>query len=370
MSTDYRGKISQNIDELQSRFFERDHIILSAWAALLSRNHMLQLGVPGTAKSMLTQAMCASISGSRYFERLLTKFSPPEELFGPTSMKGLENDEYRRIIAKMLPEAHIAFIDEIFKANASILNSLLTIINEREFDNGPDRIDVPLISMFGASNELPQEEELEALYDRFLLRFDVPYIQDGNNWEALMLMDNDDLEVENTITLEELQAAQADVRKVTLSPATVKTMREIKMRLERQGVIASDRRWKQTVRVLKAWAWLHGRDEVVTQDLSLLCDMMWRDPGQRPIVVQEVLAVTNPLDLAATEIYDTVNDVYSKWDPKDSASTEETAAKIRLAMEKLDHTIKTGKEEMLDKTREVRNIMAMWYKEVLKSMDL
>lgn len=367
--TDYHARISQNINELKGKFFERDHIITAAWTALLSKQHMLQLGVPGTAKSAVTQALCASITGANYFERLLTRFSPPEELFGPTSMKGLENDEYRRIVDRMLPTAHISFVDEIFKANAAILNSLLTIINERGFDNGTERINVPLISMFGASNELPQEEELDALYDRFILRFDVPYIQDGSNWEALMMTENGD-GITNTISLEDLQGAQDAVKKVTISPATVGTMREIKMRLERQGIFASDRRWKQTVGVLKAWAWLHGRDEVMMIDLGLLCDMLWRDPQQRPIVVQEVLAVTNPLDLAATEIYDTVMDVYSKWDPKDSASTQETAEKIRLAMEKLDRTIKTGKEEMLAKTREVRAMMAGWYKEVLKSMDL
>jgi MoxR-like ATPase len=223
--------------------------------------------------------------------------------------------------------------------------------------------------MFGASNELPGEEELDALYDRFLLRYFVPYIQDSNNWKALMLMENG-FTVENTISLSDLSAAQAEVKTVSLPPATVDTMFEIKMRLERQGVIASDRRWKQTTGVLKAWAWLHGRDEVSVQDLGLLCDMLWRDPQQRPIVVQEVLAVTNPLDLAATEIYDTVMDVYSKWDKELTGSTDETAAKIRLAMEKLDHTIKTGKEEMLGKTREVRAILGGWYKELLKSMDL
>jgi len=367
--TDYRQIITENIRELQGKFYERDHIIKAAWAALLSRQHMLQLGVPGTAKSMVTQALCASITGANYFERLLTRFSPPEEVFGPTSLKGLENDEYRRIVDRMLPTAHIAFVDEIFKANAAILNSMLTVINERQFDNGPERINVPLISMFGASNELPQEEELDALYDRFILRFNVPYIQDGNNWESLMMSDSD-LDVQNTITLKQLDAAQELVRDVTIPRQTVTIMREIKMRLERQGIIASDRRWKQTVGVLKAWTWLHGRDEVSVQDLGLLCDMLWRDPQQRPIVVQEVLAVTNPLDLAAIEILDTVNDVYAKWNKSNSASTEETAAKVRLAMEKLDHTIKTGREELLGKTREVRATLAGYYKEILKTMSV
>ena len=121
---------------------------------------------------------CRRIEGANYFQWLLTKFSTPEEIFGAVSLKGLEQDDYRRVTTHKLPEAHIAFLDEIFKANSSILNALLTIINERLFHNGRERIAVPLITLFGASNELPDEEELTALYDRFMLRFMADYISE------------------------------------------------------------------------------------------------------------------------------------------------------------------------------------------------
>ena len=108
--------------------------------------------------------------GASFFERLLTRFSVPEELFGPLSMRGLENDQYVRQTDGYLPTATVAFVDEVFKANSAILNSLLTILNERLFDNGNERVEVPLLCLVGASNELPESEELDALYDRFLLR--------------------------------------------------------------------------------------------------------------------------------------------------------------------------------------------------------
>src|SRR5437870_10813608 len=169
-------KLKKIRDELRQTFLKRADLIDGALAALLSSNHVLVIGPPGTAKSMLADELCRRIEGADYFQWLLTRFTTPEDIFGAVSLKALEQDDYRRVTSHKLPEAHIAFLDEIFKSNSSILNALLTIINERLFHNGRERLRVPLITMFGASNELPDEEELTALYDRFMLRFTVDYV--------------------------------------------------------------------------------------------------------------------------------------------------------------------------------------------------
>jgi len=368
-----RNKFQTIATELKAQFYERERIVDAALVAILSKQHMLQLGVPGTAKSMLTDALCQRIDDAQYFWRLLTRFSTPEELFGPVSVKGLENDDYRRIIDKMLPVSHIAFLDEIFKANAAILNSLLTIINERRYDNGKTSIQTPLVSIFGASNELPEEEELDALYDRFILRFDVKYIQDGSKWEALMAkaaVRTNGNGVGTKITLDELAQAQAEVAKVTFPDSVIKVMRDIKMTLEREGLVASDRRWTQTVRVLQAWAWLQGRDEVTDQDLELLCDMLWKEPAERTTLVSKILSVTNPLDLEAIKFYDDCKDVFSQFQPGNSSSTQETAAKLRKALESIDNTLKFADATKTKKMKEVRGAIAGWYKQVVESLDL
>ena len=169
-------KLKNIREELKQMFLERADLIDGALAALLSSHHLLIIGPPGTAKSMLADELCRRIEGANYFQWLLTRFTTPEEIFGAVSLKALEQDDYRRVTDRKLPEAHIAFLDEIFKANSSILNSILTLINERLFHNGKEIGSVPLLTLFGASNELPEEEELTALYDRFLLRFVVNYI--------------------------------------------------------------------------------------------------------------------------------------------------------------------------------------------------
>ena len=197
-------KLKAVISELKSRFYERDELIEGAICAILTSNHVIIIGPPGTAKSQLANDLCSRITGANYFQWLLTKFTTPEEIFGSISLKGLENDEYRRVTTNKLPESHIAFLDEIFKSSSSILNSLLTVINERVYFNGTEKINTPLITLFGASNELPtDEDELDALYDRFLVRFVVGYIEEDFRF-LKMIQGGDDKNEPTTFSLQEL----------------------------------------------------------------------------------------------------------------------------------------------------------------------
>lgn len=275
------------IEELRSRLFERDEVIEGALCALLTGNHMLIIGPPGTAKSQLVHEVCKRIDGARYFQWLLTKFTTPEEIFGAVSLKGLENDEYRRVINGKIPEAHIAFLDEVFKASSSILNTLLTIMNERIFYNSTDVVQVPLISLFGASNELPSEEdELEALYDRFLLRYVVDYVKEDFRFLKMLHTEEIDDGV-TSITLDEIQKCQSHVNDIPVPPHVIKLVSRLRSELKKKGIVLSDRRYKQSISLLRSKAYLSGRDEVIESDLNILENVLWRDPGE----VGEIKAV-------------------------------------------------------------------------------
>ncbi len=274
-------KIKKIKEELKGKFFEREEVIEGTFCALLSGNHLLLIGPPGTAKSLLAHEICGRVGGGKYFQWLLTKFTTPEEIFGAVSLKGLENDEYRRVTTGKLPEAHISFLDEVFKASSSILNTLLTIMNERLFYNGSEAIQVPLITLFGASNELPTEEdELEALYDRFLLRYVLDYIKE--DFRFLKMIQGDVVETEkNTISLEELNRCQSEMREVRIPSHILKLISRIRGELRKKGIVLSDRRYKQSVLVLKSRAYLDGRSEVEESDLGILENVLWRAPGER-----------------------------------------------------------------------------------------
>lgn len=141
---------------LNQKFFEREEVIDALFIALVARQHTLLIGAPGTAKSALVMEFSQQVTGTNYFQWLLTRFSTPEELFGPVSLEALEKGVYKRNTAHKLPEADITFLDEIFKANSAILNSLLTLINERLFYNNGTPIKTPLHSVIGGSNEYPE----------------------------------------------------------------------------------------------------------------------------------------------------------------------------------------------------------------------
>lgn len=147
-------KFAKIEEELNSYFVERAEVIHGLILAILSGSNMLLLGPPGVAKSLAIRTWQEHIKDTKYFEWLLTKFSTPEEIFGVISLKAMEDDRFSRITRGKLPEAHVVFLDEIFKCNSGMLNSLLPILNEKIFHNDGKAHKIPLLTTVGASNEI------------------------------------------------------------------------------------------------------------------------------------------------------------------------------------------------------------------------
>lgn len=295
--------------DLMSAFPERANVIDGSIAAVLAGEHVMLLGPPGTAKSAIVRAFAGAFGGS-YFERLVTKFSTPEELFGPVSLKALEVDSFRRVTTGKLPEAEFAFIDEIFKANSAILNTLLAVANERVFHNDGAPTKCPLVSMFAASNELPEGKELEALFDRFMVRFEVEYMARPANLRSVLLAGEPKATVQLTMT--DLRAAQAQVAAVKITDATIDALIAIRDALKAEGVIVSDRRWKKALKLAQASAWLSGQVETSAEDLSFLSDALWREPKERVKVAKIVGQIADPTSVQAVEILDAARELQGK----------------------------------------------------------
>jgi MoxR-like ATPase len=327
-------------DELQQVFLERAEVIDGALAALLGGHHVLIIGPPGTAKSMLADELCRRLDGATYFQWLLTKFTTPEELFGAVSLAALERDEYRRVTDLKLPQAHIAFLDEVFKANSSILNAVLTLMNERHFHNGRSVETVPLITLFGASNELPEDDELQALYDRFLVRFVVSYIDE--DFRFLKMLQARPPVVRTTLPLEALRSAQAEARAVLIPDPIFRSLAELRRALSTSQLVSSDRRYRQALDLLRAHAYLDGRTQVVDEDLFVLEHVLWRDPTERADVRNTIHRLLRGyVDDAKALLYQTreLRDyAHRQWESNDlrGRAVVEAHTKIRHILAKLD----------------------------------
>ena len=353
-------KLAKIREELKQIFLERGDLIDGALSALLSSQHVLIIGPPGTAKSMLADEICRRIDGADYFQWLLTRFSTPEEVFGAVSLKALEQDEYRRVTLHKLPEAHIAFLDEIFKANSSILNAILTIINERTFHNGREIVSVPLLTLFGASNELPEDDELMALYDRFLLRFVVDYI--AEDFRFLRMLKTSPQAEKTTITLEELRTLQAQALKTAIPDYIYRTIADIRRELGKKNIKPSDRRYRQSLSLLQAHAYLTGEESVSEKDLFFLEHALWRDPGERSEVhstIHELVfgyeAEINELLYQSREIRDYA---MRPWETSEMRSHAliEVHTKLRNILLKVDQIIEKAQKlgRSLDKVGPIK----------------
>ena len=337
-----QAKMSQIFVEMNNLFVERDELIKLMELAIVTGTNLLMLGPPGTAKSAITYEMCGRIENANYFQWMLNKTSDPSEILGPFSVKEMENDKFMRITTGKLPEAHIAFMDEVFKSNAPTLNALLTIMNEHIFYNDGKPVEVPLISMFGASNEPPEDESLDAMYDRFIFRMNVQYIHDAANKKRMHsnYVDNRagllNLVNKTTITLAEVQALQAAAKAVKVPKDIINKFIRLISDLDRQAVHISDRRQNECFKVMQGSAVLAGRNSVTLDDFKSLVYVLWEKEEHIPLIESSILKMVNPYDDRFKELKENFNQVKTDIESiTDSSQKSKKAIESKGVIEKI-----------------------------------
>lgn len=296
---DLLGDLEDVANQLKSGFVAKDDLVELLATCALAQEHLLIVGPPGTAKSELIKRFSLLTSGGdgagsngrvSYFEYLLTRFTEPNEIFGPVDLKALQDGEgSRRDTRGMLPRAEIAFLDEVFKANSAILNALLTLLNERVFYNGSAREAVPLIATIGATNAVPDDVELGALYDRFLLRVWTDNVEEtlfpqlfrrGWKLECDRIATGYGLRVRSILTTEGLRTLHRGIEHVDLSPIE-RDYREVVRRIRAEGIRLSDRRVIKLLKLIAASALRNKREVADSGDFWVL-RYVWNDPEQIP----------------------------------------------------------------------------------------
>ena len=303
-----KERIQALLQEMNRGIYEKETEVMLALLAAIAGESIIILGPPGVAKSMVARRLKSAFRDARSFEYLMSRFSTPDEIFGPVSISLLKSsDKYERAIDGYLPTADVVFLDEIWKAGPAIQNTLLTVINEKLFRNGEREIRLPLKLLVAASNELPaQGEGLEALWDRFLVRVETGCVKKQESFDRMLLDDADgDVACDSKwqVTDEEYAEWSELIRGIAVADSVLGCIHVIRKALgavaltssdERRQVYVSDRRWKKIVKLLRASAFLQDRKEVDLTDLLPVYHCLWNEPDEqddiRRIVIRSLFA--------------------------------------------------------------------------------
>lgn len=296
-----RERMSKLLNKMREGIIDKDESTRLALLCAVAGENIFFMGPPGTAKSMISSRLHKIFKeDTKYFEFLMSKYSAPEEIFGPIKLEGLDRGVYKRRTDGYLPTAHIAFLDEIWKSGNGILNSLLTIINEKKFRNGPAETEeelsdeklgkygrVPLQICLAASNEFPASG-LSALYDRFTVRTYVNPVKTNNDLFKLCMDSFDELDVSDVkdilLNVDEIKEWQNGIKKIGLPQEIQEVIVGVRQEMNRlneeqtnssEKYYVSDRRWKKIVHLLQTSAYLCGRNDVDLMDCQLISYCIW-----------------------------------------------------------------------------------------------
>lgn len=370
------AKMRDVMSELKSGLVEREVEIELLARCLIARSNALLIGEPGVAKSLLIREFLTRMTDAKLYEVLLAKDTPTDQVLGPVSLMALEKDEYRRIVTDKLPEAMVAFLDEVFKANSTVLNALLSIINERIFHNNGHSIHVPLWSVVGASNELPgaDRDDLRAFRDRFAVTKIVQHVRTSDGLKRVIAGQVErargEASTEPTlIDRAEVEQLQAAALQVDIPANVMKALTELHARADSENLTISVRRLGEGVKLMQAAAVLSDRTEVSTEDLRVFEHVLWSDPEDAPKAYELTLDYAGAVSKKAAKLRGefeeqqaALNDIQSNMPTDESVPSSELmgdVGRVSAMMKKLADRTQSAIEDAHDEGHDTADLDAV-----------